>query len=279
VSQTSQNVQAQTVEKVAVDMLTTMSIAAIAFCLTAAIHEGVHALSCIGVGANLQEFSAMHVACETNAIWQRKIVAGSAAIINIVIGFICLLILQRSQGRASETQFFLWVFMLMNWLLGAGYWMFSGIANVGDWATVIDGLEPHWLWRIVMAAVGSGVYLFFVWFSLRELGKIIGGTDAQEQITRATKLGMYAYIVIFLVTLATALFNPYGITGLPAVAGLLLALGGMSPLLWMMQWFRAKSFVKIEQAPLAIDRRWSWVMIAAVVVLIDVLILGRTIYF
>ena len=50
-------------------------------------------------------------------------------------------------------------------------------------------------------------------------------------------------------------------------------------LLWMMQWFRAKSFVKIEQAPLAIDRRWSWVMIAAVVVLIDVLILGRTIYF
>lgn len=278
-SQTSQNVQAEVVEKIAVDVLTTVAIAAIAFSLTTAIHEGVHALSCIAVGSELKELSAMHVACESNAIWQSKIVSGLAAVVNIILGMLFLLILRRSLQRSSETQFFLWLFMLMNWLLGAGYWMFSGIANVGDWASVIDGWDPHWLWRVVMTVVGTGFYMFFVWLSLHELGKIIGGSDEKEQIGRATKLGIISYITVALVTLAEGLFNPYGMTGLPAMAALMLALGGMSPLLWMMQWFRAKSFIKIEKEPLAINRSWVWVFIALVVIFVDVAILARTIYF
>ena len=278
-SQTDQTIQAEVVEKVAVDVITTIAIAAIAFCLTSAIHEGVHALTCLGVGGELQEFSAMHVLCDYDTVWQAKIISGLAAVVNIILGTLLLLILRRSHNRSSETQFFLWLFMLMNWLLGAGYWMFSGIANVGDWATVIDGWEPSWLWRLAMAVVGTAVYMGFVWLSLHELGKIIGGHDGKEQIGRATKLGIISYVTVVLVTLAAALFNPYGMTGLPAIAALLLALGGMSPLLWMMQWFRAKSFVKVEKAPLAITRQWAWVVMAVVVIFVDAVILGRTIYF
>jgi len=256
-----------------------VAIAAVAFCLTTAIHEGVHALACVGVGSELKELSAMHVSCESNALWQSKIVSGLAAIVNIILGVFLLLILRLSQQRSSGTQFFLWLFMLMNWLLGAGYWMFSGIANVGDWATVINGWEPSWLWRVMMAVVGTGFYIYFIWLSLHEFGKIVGGSDEKEQISRSTKLGIISYITAVLVTIAAGLFNPYGMTGLPAVAALFLALGGMSPLLWMMQWFSAKSFTKVKKAPLAINRQWVWVIIAVVVVFIDAVILGRTIYF
>jgi len=68
--------------------------------------------------------------------------------------------------KASETQFFLWLFMLMNWCYGAGYLIFSGIANVGDWAVVIHGWEPIWLLRILMIVVGTLIFMFFVRLAL-----------------------------------------------------------------------------------------------------------------
>ncbi len=269
-TQVPQAAQAET----AVDWLTTMAIAAVAIGLTQVIHEGLHALTCTAVGAKLQEFSALHVSCQSETALQSKLVSGSASIINLIAGMISLALLRRSRHRAPELVLFLWLFMLMSWLLGTGYWLFSGVANIGDWANVIAGWEPHWLWRFVMAGAGTASYMFLVWLALHELGKIIGGDEAREQIRRAVKLGLLAYLTVFLVILLAGLFNPYGITGLPAVAAMLLALGGMFPLVWMMQWFRAKSFVKSPGAPLQIRRRWSWIVTAAIVISVYVVVLG-----
>jgi hypothetical protein len=271
-------VQNKPQQKVMIDWLTTIAIAAVAISLTIGFHEGMHALSCIGVGGDLQELSALHALCDTSEIWQGKIVSGIASVANIVVGFVCLVVLRQTRQQSSEWQFFLWLFMLMNWLNGAGYWMFSGIANVGDWANVIAGWEPHVLWRIVMTAVGTGTFAFFVWLALKELGKIIGGS-ADEQIGRATKLGLLAYATAGLVILLAGVFNPYGMGSLPVIAGLLAVLGGLSPLAWMMQWFRAKSFVKLPQQPLQIQRQWSWIGAAGFVIFVYAFILGRTLYF
>jgi hypothetical protein len=131
----------------------------------------------------------------------------------------------------------------------------------------------------MMAVAGATLYMFFVWLSLKEWGQIVGGSELKEQIGRATKLGILAYITIFLVILLAGFFNPEGITGLPAVAALLLALGGMSPLLWMMQWFRAICFDKVTKAPLEIQRQWVWVITAVAAVFVYAIVLGRTLYF
>ena len=130
-----------------------------------------------------------------------------------------------------------------------------------------------------MAILGTGSYMFFVWVSLRELGKMIGGNDLKSQISRAVKLGILAYIAVFFVILLAAIVNPYGITGLPAVAALMLALGGMSPMLWMMQWFRADSFAKLPGEPLAIEGQWAWIVMAILSVILYSVVLGKTLYF
>jgi len=265
-------------QKAVVDLLTTIAIAAIAISLTVSFHEGMHALSCLVVGGDLQELSALHALCDASEIWQGKIVSAIASVANIGLGFICLAYLRRTRQQSSERQFFLWLFMLMNWLNGAGYWMFSGIANVGDWANVIAGWEPQFLWRIIMTIVGTGTYAFLVWLALKELGKIIGGS-ANEQIGRATKLGLLAYATAGLVILLAGVFNPHGMNSLPVIAGLLAVLGGLSPLAWMTQWFRAKSFVKLPQQPLEIQRQWSWIMAAGLITFIYAFVLGRTLYF
>ena len=126
--------------------------------------------------------------------------------------------------------------------------------------------------------IGLGLYTYLIWLAF-ELGKLIGGEDFREQIGRATRLGLFSCIIVFLVIFFAGLFNPYGITGLPAVAALLLALGGMSPLVWMVQWFRSKRFAKLSKPSLEIHRQWSWIVTAGMMIFLYAFILGRSLYF
>ncbi len=257
-----------------IDGLTTMAIAAVAIVLTQTLHEGTHALTCVVVGADLMEFSALHVSCDSAEVWQSKTVSGSAALVNLVVGTALFARSRHTRPGSSASHVFLWLLMLMNWLVAAGYLMFSGIGNVGDLANVIAGLEPIGIWRAGMSIVGAGLYLFLVWLALRVLGRMIGGTEERGQIGRAVKLGAYSYATALVVILGAGLFNPYGPTGLPAVAGLLMVLGGLLPLIWMMHWFGSQSFAKPAGPALTIHRRWLWVLLGGVSVIFYCIVLG-----
>jgi hypothetical protein len=270
--------QAIPVRKPVVDWLTVVAIAAIAISLTVAFHEGIHALACIAVGGDLQEYSALYESCDSPTEWQAKIVAGSAPTFNLIAGALLWVILRNSRKRTSGTQYFLWLFMLMNWFYGAGYFIFSGIANIGDWAVVINGWEPSWLWRILMTILGVLLFMFFIWLGLQEFGKMIGG-DADEQIRRASKLWILSYITSFVVVLMAGFFCPYGFLSLPVTAGLSAVLGALSPFLFMTRWFRIKKFVKLIKEPMEIHRKWQWLVTALIVVFVYVFVLGRTLYF
>jgi hypothetical protein len=270
--------QVNKVRRPVVDWLTVVAIAAIAISLTVAFHEGVHALACISVGGELLEYSALYESCDSPTDWQAKIVAGSAPTFNLIAGVLLWIILRNSRKRASETQFFLWLFMLMNWFYGAGYLILSGIANIGDWAVVIKGWEPSWLWRVLMTTVGILLFMFFVRLGLREFSKMVGG-DADEQIRRANKLWILSYVTSFVVVLMAGFFCPYGFLSLPVTAGISAVLGALSPFLFMTRWFRTKTFVKLVKEPLEIHRKWQWLLMAFIVVFVYVFILGRTLYF
>jgi hypothetical protein len=270
--------ESASVRKPVMDWLTVVAIAAIAISLNVAFHEGVHALTCIAVGSHLQEYSALYVSCDSPSVSQAKIVAGSAPTFNLIAGILLWIILRNSPKQASETRFFLWLFMLMNWCYGAGYLIFSGIANIGDWAVVINGWEPSWLWRVFMTIVGTLFFMAFVRLALQEFGKMIGG-DADGQIRRANRLCTLSYITSFVVVLIAGFFCPHGLLSLPVTAGLMAVLGALSPLLWMMRWFQTERFVKLVKGPLEINRKRQWLVASPIVVFAYVFILGRTLYF
>ena len=203
--------QADASPRPVVDWLTVAAIAAIAISLTVAFHEGIHAVMCLLVGGDLQEYSALHVACVPPGPWQSRLIDGSASIANIILGTILWLILRRSLHRPPVAIYFIWLWMAMNWFSGSGYWLFSGVANVGDWA-------PHWVYRLSMILIGGLTFVAFVWLALQEFGKFVGGS-APEQIRRASKLGVVSYFAAVLVSILAAVFNPYGLSGLPATAG------------------------------------------------------------
>lgn len=264
--------------KPTIDWLTVSAISAIAISFNVAFHECVHALVCLLTDGKLLAYSALYVDCDSGGVWQAKLVSGSASIMNLVLGTIILLLLRRMHSAPGRITYFLWLFMLMNWVYGAGYWMFSGIGNVGDWAAVIKDWQPHWLWRVVMALAGTFIYMVLVKVTLKELGRIIGGQPG-EQISRARKLTFNSYFSAIVVIALAGFFNPLGFLSLPVVAALMAVAGATSPLLWMIPWFRSDAYPKSTTSPLEIHRSWGWIAVGAIVVLVYALILGPTIYF
>lgn len=263
---------------VVINVPTLIAISAIAISMTVGLHEGIHAFACVAVGGSLQEFSALHVLCDCPNVWQSKIVAGSASIANLLLGFLFLYFLRHSEQKSGNMRYFLWLAMLLNWLYGAGYWAFSGVANIGDWATVIAGWSPYWLWRILMIIIGFAAFMGFVWKALHEFGRLVYN-DVEALPKYSMKLAYISYFTGIVVIGIAGLFYPGGIVSLPVLAGLFAVIGATSPLLWMMFWFQAPQFKKAGSDVLSIQFSWPWVVSGAVVAGLYLLVLAPSIQF
>jgi len=269
--------QTNTARKPVTDWLTVVGIAALAISFTIVFHEGVHALACLATGGNLQG-AALYASCESTTELQAKLVAISAPVYNLLAGLLAWLLYRNSRNRSSETQFFLWLFMLMNWFYFAGYFVFSGITNVGDWSIVIDGWQPVWLWRVLMTLVGLLLFVLFVRQGLIEFGKV-ACEHADQHFHCVNRLCIMSYFTSFFVVLFAGFFCPYGLTSLPVTAGLFAVAAALSPFLLMMRWFRTDRFAKLAKEPLEIHRKWRWIVTSLVVVFVYVFVLGQAFHF
>jgi hypothetical protein len=261
-----------------VNIPTVIAIGALVMSLNVALHEAVHAVACPLVGGDLQIYTALAVDCVGVTGAAGRFVAGSAPLINLVIGFALYAYLRREARLAGNAWYGVWLFMLASWLSGAGYLLFSGVANVGDMAAVIEGWSPPWLWRGLLLVVGAGAFMWVIALALRVFGTRVGGTR-DEQFGRASRMAIFSYVGFILPIALAALFHPAGLNSLPVLAGLAAVLFGQSPLLWMMQWFRAAIFVKLPGEPLVVRSSPSIIVAAVVVVALYAFVLGRGITF
>jgi hypothetical protein len=269
--------QATAPRKAILDWLTVVAIASIAISLTVGLHESVHALTCVVVGGQLREVSALHAECDSQTPLQRKLVAGAAPLYNLLAGLLLWAVARNALGLTPQGWTFCWLLASMNLFYGAGYFLLSGIAGIGDLAVVVDGWQPAWLWRVGLVLLGAPLYAGCVWLALRTFARRAGG-EAEARTRHAQKLGLLSYGTSAGAVALAGLFHPQGPLGLPATAGLMAALGALSPLLYMMRWLGAERF-RVGRTPLEIRRRWAWVATAVVVVALYVVVLGRTLYF
>lgn len=267
-------------KKLPVDLLTVFGIALLVVSINVTKHEGVHALTCLVTGGTLLEFSAQHVDCDAPSVAAGKLVSASSAIVDVLIGLGLYYWLQKSREINAPTKFALWLFMFVNLTGGVGYLAFSGVLGVGDYANVIEGWQPAWLWRVLMSVVGLALFMLCVAMALKIVGQFIGGTDQKEQVGRLQRIGLTAYVGGIFTAAAAGFFNEHGITGLPAVAGIFAAIGAGSPLAWMAQWFQADMFEKRSaMTNLTFGRSWAYIVVGLIAVLIYALVLGPGIKF
>lgn len=99
-------------------------------------------------GAHRITLSTVALQSDVDTRW----ISANGTLVNLLVGAIFWLLLRRSYK--PTTRYFFVLAMAGNLFTGTGYFMFSGAFDFGDWAAVINGLQPHWLWRVLLIIAG-----------------------------------------------------------------------------------------------------------------------------
>jgi len=240
------------------DRLTLVAIAVVAYAIANFAHEGLgHGGACLVVGGHPMVLSAVHFEGDVSHLpaSARRIQAAGGTLVNIVVGLGCLFFL-RGRWEVTPGRYFLWLLATVNLLQAAGYWLFSGVGGLGDWAAVMEGLAPGWAWRLGLAVVGGAAYWGVTVLSLRLLQPFLG--DGPDRLRRARALTVVPYVAGGLLYLAAGALNPHGLQ-LVLISAAAASFGGTSALAWMAKLLRKRTVWPPRPGPglvLAADGRW-----------------------
>jgi hypothetical protein len=255
------------------DLPTIIAISIVAFATGNLLHEAVgHGGACVLTGHHPRVLSSVHFDCDQDT----RLISAGGTLVNFIAGFLCWCALRAAKPARQHMRYFLWLMMTINLLQAGGYFLFSGVGNVGDWADVIQGLAPAWLWRVGLTVLGAVSYALLVWLALRELRPFLGERDWRRG--GAKDLTIIPYIVGGTLYTVAGSFNPVGrvLIGISAMAA---SFGGTSGMAWMTQCLLTKFAPKTPSHPLTLQRSWSWIIAALIAAAIFIGILGRGVRF
>jgi hypothetical protein len=266
------------------DLVTIAAVAALTYSLGSVVHEGLgHGGACLIVGGIPRELSSMDFDCDLHGLGAvaEKIVAAGGTLTNLILGLGALSLYRRIPDTSSPLwRFSVWLFAAVNLMTGTGYFLFSGVGGIGDWAVVIEGLEPPWFWRGVLALSGAGLYFLTTRYLFNALGPFIGAARP-ERYRRALELATVSYIAGGVVSLLAGFLNPAGLA-LVAISGAAASLGGTSGLAWGPQMLRGTPTAAVDPPatdPQVIKRSWWVIAIAGAASVVFILILGPGVHF
>ena len=248
------------------DILTLIAISIVALMLSTMLHEGVgHGAVALLTGTTSGTLSTVAWSSASDS----RLVAAGGTIINLIAGLLFLLALRAARNASPQTRLFLFTALAFNLFTGTGYFFFSGITNFGDWALVIAGLHPYWLWRVLLIVVGAAAYYLAMRIVGTSLIRYLGvPTSDHARFRRLTFIPYFAAIAIEVIA---GLRNPLGLT-LVFVSALPATAGGNCGLLFM------DKYIPTPTAPgpnsQLISRSYTWIIISAALALIFILILG-----
>jgi len=256
------------------DGLTVGSIGIVAYTLATMLHEGIgHGGACLISGGMPRVISTVHTECSVES---RLVIAGGT-LANLAAAALFFVLGRRR--TSTLRQFFCWLSMSINLFMATGYFLFSGISGVGDWAAIIQGLRPAWLLRSGMTIAGGAAYLLSVRLSLLEMRPLIG-SDKEQRIARAARLMRIPYFSGGLLSCIAGALNPVGwrLVALSAAAS---TFGGTSGLVWMDNRLKDTRAIPLgsEPEPEPINRSWNWIALAACIATVFVLVIGPGLHF
>jgi hypothetical protein len=183
--------------------LTLASIGALACIAADMVHEAVgHGIVSWLVADPILSLST--VALQTSD--PNRLVSAAGTTANVIVGVISLLLLRRVRSL-TPSAYFLWAFGAFN-LFNVGYLVASAGMNSGDWAAVIGGLSPPWLWRCVLGLVGIIFYVLSVrWVASFAIDFV---NHRQVAMGDGGRLVWPAYLAAGVVLTVASIFNPIG---------------------------------------------------------------------
>ena len=258
------------------DWLTLIAVAAVAYVAASLVHEGLgHGGACLLVGCRPQLLTTMEFQGDEASVSRAGInfIAAGGTIANLVVAAITAALLRRRPERGNAATFFLWLFATINLLQATGYLAYSGVSNIGDWAKVVRGLTPRWMWRGALCLLGGVTYWLSTRWAMSQLGSRLTRTGA-SRVAEANRYTLSAYVVGGMLVLLAGLFEPGGAL-IVLISGLAASLGGTSGLAWGPQLLHDPRLGEPRGQSLGVARDWRWVAAGAVAAVVFIFVLGQ----
>jgi len=249
------------------DRPTLIAISALACILQDLLHEGLgHGVTAWLSGAQKITMSTVALQSDLDTRW----ICANGTLINLLFGAIFWLLLLKQQRYRPTTRYFLVLAMAGNLFTGTGYFFFSGVTNFGDWAVVIRGLQPHWMWQLGLVVLGMASYYASTLLVAAQLKPF---QIKDEGPRRLRGLCWTPYFTDGILAGLGGLLNPAGLfyviaSALPSTLG---ANAGFLSLPSMMRRENRGGEVPVG----AIVRSIPWIVTAAVASLVFIFVLGR----
>ena len=207
-----------------IDIFTVASIGILAFGLEPIVHEVLgHAVVCWLTGGKVILISSTAMQTASTS----RLVPAAGPLANILFGLAALALLRSltTQQNANVhapadatanatpgapaatpiglTRLFLYFFAFANLFLAFGYILYSGLINFGDFAAVIAGLHPAWLYRTALVIIGALGYRYGIAQAARCLAQLLARANANTPLSlpaarRITHTACFAGGVLFL---------------------------------------------------------------------------------
>jgi len=257
----------------AIDLTTLIAISVLAYTTANLVHEGLgHGGAALLVGARPTMLNAIFFDYDeaTASDMARRLISAAGSVANLVVGLPLLAIMPSI--RSTRLRYFLWLLAAVNILTAFGYFLYSGVAGIGDWSRVIDGLAPGPLFRVGLILVGAVLYFVVAPRLLMPALDPFLGRSPEVRVRRARTLSLLPYLTGSVALVAAGILNPLGwkVLLISAVAA---GFGGTSLLAWYPAIPRKPESVTLEP-PLGIAWSPGWIMAAAMVLLFFVFVLG-----
>ena len=159
------------------DRWTLAAFGVLAYMISNVLHEG------LGHGGVAWLSGARHITVTStymDAGFDTRWILAAGTLVNLVFGVLGLAMLRSMRRADVSLRLFLWSFTAFNLLLGTGYFLFSGIGGIGDWAEWMKGLSPVWAWRVGFALLGAVSYFGAALLLARELVQMAGSNETRH---------------------------------------------------------------------------------------------------
>jgi hypothetical protein len=203
-----------------------------------------------------------------------RIVAAAGSIANVLVGSMALGLFHRL-GRFSAGAYFFWLFGSLNLLNGSGYPLYSAVLESGDWAVVVRGLQPVWIWRTALGLIGAAAYTGAVVLSASELARSV--STHVLSLAEIPRLVFPAYLAGGALLIVASAFNPIS-PSLIVLSGVSSGFGAMAGLTLVPRMVENRA-PDIGRGQGVVSPSAAWVVTGLVVGILFVAIVGPGVRF
>jgi hypothetical protein len=143
------------------DALTLCAIAALAFIVADVAHEVVgHGVGFLATGGRSAVMTTTRLIVDTRSLSRLggRVFSIGGPLGNLACAGLAWLAQRWLRGPRARARVVLWLVAAFNLLWAVGYLVYSGVLGRGDWAELVQGLAPTWLWRPGLLALGVALY-------------------------------------------------------------------------------------------------------------------------